>query len=85
MEKEIMAKDKRTYFFVSQEVREGDRSYLTRWCECRDGSTTIEDVEDENMVKHDCGVDADDMEIYTEDPYVRVMTKEEYEVVSRFI
>ena len=80
-----MAKKKHKYFFVSQEVREGDRDYTLKWCECRSPNTTVEDLEDEYSVEHDLGVDVENPEIYTEDPYVQEMTEAEYKVVRRFV
>lgn len=80
-----MDKEKQKHFFISQEIRDGEREYMLKWCESRPSNTTIEDVEEELSVEHDCGVDVDNMEIYTYDPYVKEMTKAEYDVVRRFV
>lgn len=80
-----MAKKKNKYFFISQEIRDGEREYMLKWCECRPAGTTVEDLEEEFSVEHDCGVDVDNMEIYTDDPYVQEMTEAEYKIVKRFV
>jgi len=80
-----MAKKKHKYFFISQDIRDGEREYTLKWCECRDANTTVEDLEEEYSVEHDMGVDVENMEIYTEDPYVVEMTAKEYDIVRRFV
>ena len=81
----MVKKNKYRYFFISQVIRDGEREYMKRWCERRPFNTTVEDLEEELSVEHNFGVDADNMEIYTEDPYVKEMTEKEYNIVNKFI
>jgi len=77
-----MAK-KQKYFFVQQEIRDGDREYIMNWTRKAESE---KEIEEECNVEHlDCGVDTENMEIYTEDVYIREMTKKEFDVVSRFL
>lgn len=82
-----MAKRKYKYFFIAQEIRDGDREYIQKWCTTKFDDVTVEDVEKEYTVEHheDIGVDVDDMEIYTYDPDVREITEEEYNILSNYI
>jgi hypothetical protein len=71
------------YFFVEQTTRDGDREYSQHWLEV---ANSVEEVENMHNVEHDeCGVDADNFEIFTEDVCVRKITKPEYKVLSRFV
>ena len=71
------------YFFVEQTIRDGDREYTMNWTEEADSEKALE--EQYNVEHDDCGVDADNFEIFTEDICVRKMTKKEFDVVSRFL
>jgi hypothetical protein len=70
------------FYFIQQTVREGEREYTTSFTE---EANSVEDLEKIYNVEHDCGVDSDNMEIYTSDIETRTMTQHEFDVVSRFI
>jgi len=71
------------FYFVEQTVREGDREYTTSWTE---EANSVEELEGQYNVEHeDCGVDTNNMEIFTVDIEVRTMTQKEFDVVSRFL
>ena len=76
-------KKKTKFFFVSQETRDGDREYELNWTE---EAESVEALEEEYNVEHlDCGVDEDNMEIFTGDIDCREMTQKEFDIVSRFL
>lgn len=78
-----MAKKKKIkYFVVEQTIRDGEREYTMNWTK---QAVSAEVLEEEYNVEHDCGVDVEDMEIYTEDVNVQEVTEAEYKILSRFI
>ncbi len=71
------------FYFIEQETREGDREYTISWTE---EANSVEELEELYNVEHEgCGVDADNMEIFTGDIETRTMTQKEFDIVSRFL